>query len=188
MIRGKTFLAGFALLLMVGLTLPACGGNKANDPSDKVTAALKDANLADVDVDYDRAERVVHLKGTVDTTTDRARAEQVAVRAVGTSGKILNELTVKGVDEKTADDADGRIKDQLNDMVANDPTLKERDVSFTVNNGAVEVSGAVASVAEKTRVTEMVRSVPGVRDVANALDVDPKAKSTRSKLQDKLPK
>src|SRR5262245_52641954 len=161
MIRGKAFLAGFAVLLAVGLSAPACG-NRANDPSDKVTAALKDANPPDVDVDYDRAERVVHLKGTVDNATDRTRAEQVAERAVGTSGRILNELTVKGVDEQTADDNDSRIKDRLKEMVANDPQLKQHDVSFTVTNGAVEVSGSVQTAAEKSRVTEMVRSVAGV--------------------------
>jgi osmotically-inducible protein OsmY len=86
-----------------------------------VQAALKNANLSDVDVNYDRDEKVVHLKGTVDSADQRARAEQIAERAVGTSGKVLNEVTVKGVDEKTADDNDGRIKDRLKEMVDNDP-------------------------------------------------------------------
>lgn len=80
------------------------------------------------------------------------------------------------MDEKTADDNDGLIRDRLKDMVANDPELKQHDVSFTVNNGAVEVSGSVASAAEKSRVTEMARSVPGVRDVSNRLEVKPSAK------------
>ena len=184
---GKVSLASAALLLVAGLSLPACS-NAANDPSDKVEIALKNANLPDVDVDYDRAERVVHLKGTVDNPVDRTRAEQVAERAVGTSGKILNELTVKGMDEKTADDNDGKIKDQLKEMVANDPELKQHDVSFTVNNGAVEVSGSVATMSEKSRVTEMVRSVAGVRDVANGLQVDPDAaKTLKEKVKEKLP-
>ncbi len=185
---GKVSLAGAALLLVAGLSLQACS-NSAAHPSDKVETALKNANLPDVDVDYyDRAERVVHLKGTVDNSVDRTRAEQVAERAVGTSGKILNELTVKGMDEKTADDNDGKIKDQLKEMVANDPVLKQHDVSFTVNNAAVEVSGTVATMSEKSRVTEMVRSVAGVRDVANGLRVDPDAaKTMKEKIKDKLP-
>jgi len=51
--------------------------------------------------------------------------------------------------------------------------LKDRSVSFTVNNAAVEVSGTVASATEKSKVTEMVRSVPEVRDVANGLEITP---------------
>ena len=180
---------GGAMLLAAGLTVSACSDNRAPDPSDKVQAALKNANLGDVDVNYDRDEKVVHLRGTVDSADQRARAEQIAERAVGTSGKVLNEVTVKGVDEKTADDNDGKIKDRLKEMVDNDKTLNQRDVSFTVNNGAVEVSGTVANATEKAHVTEMVRSVVGVRDVANGLQVDPDAaKSLKEKVQEKLPK
>ena len=41
--------------------------------------------------------------------------------------------------------------------------------------------------SEKARVTEMVRSVAGVRDVANGLQVDPDAaKTLKQKVQDKL--
>ena len=177
-----------AMLLVAGLTTVGCS-DQANDPSDKVQAALKNANLADVDVNYDKTEKVVHLKGTVDSADQRARAEQIAERAVGTSGKILNEVTVKGVDEKTADDNDGKIKDRLKEMVDNNATLKDRDISFSVNNGAVEVSGTVANAGEKARVTEMVRTVDGVRDVANGLQVDPDAaKTLKQKAQEKLPR
>ena len=186
--RGLTAVSG-AMLLAAGLTVSACTDNRAADPSDKVEAALKDANLGDVDVNYDRDEKVVHLKGTVDSADQRVRAEQIAERAVGTSGKVLNEVTVKGMDEKTADDNDGQIKDRLKEMVDNDKILNQRDVSFTVNDGAVEVSGTVANAAEKAHVTEMVRSVAGVRDVANGLQVDPDAaKSLKDKIQDELPK
>src|SRR6185436_16750009 len=103
---GATMLAG-------GLVVAACNNNAAVDPSDKVATALKNANLGDVDVNYDKTERVVHLKGTVDSADQRARAEQIAERAVGTSGKVLNEVTVKGLDTKMADDYDGAIKDRL---------------------------------------------------------------------------
>jgi hyperosmotically inducible periplasmic protein len=163
---GATVLAG-------GLVVAACSSNSATDPSDKVQTALKNANLGDVDVNYDKDERVVHLKGTVDSADQRTRAEQIAERAVGTSGKVLNEVTVKGVDTKMADDYDGAIKDRLKVLVDNDPNLKQRDITFTVNNGAVEVSGSVATAAEKSQVTDMVRSVAGVKDVANGLELKP---------------
>ncbi len=173
-----TVLAAAVALALASIAAPACSNRNTDDPKDRVSTALKDANVKDVDVAYDRDERVVHLKGTVDSTAERARAEQVAERAVGTSGKVLNEVTVKNVDEHTADDNDGRIKDRLKDLVAQDPQLKDQNVDFSVNNGAVEISGSVASMAEKDRATQMARSVDGVKEVANGLEVKGKTAAT----------
>jgi osmotically-inducible protein OsmY len=160
------------LLLVGGAVLPGCSQSRS-DPKDQVSSALKSANIAGVKVDYDRKERVVHLKGKVDSRAERARAEQVAGRAVGTSGKVLNEVTVNGVDDQTADDNDGRITDRLQELVDRDAELKKDDIGFKVNNGAVEVTGTVASRNEKARVTEIARSVDGVREIANGLEVKP---------------
>lgn len=155
------------------LTLGLAGCNRGPDPKKQVDDALKQANVEHVDVNYDRDAKVVHLKGEVDSTAEKVRAEQVASQVVGTSGRVLNEVTVKGVDTRTADDMDGRIRDILKERINGDPTLKDRDINFDVNNGAVEVKGSVASAAERTRVGEMARGVPGVKDVANALEVKP---------------
>ena len=53
--------------------------------------------LESVTFDWDRDVRIGHLKGTVDSPTDRQRAEDVVQAAVGTTGRVLNELTVKGL-------------------------------------------------------------------------------------------
>src|SRR3989442_1872502 len=104
---------------IIAIMLTAC--NRTPDPSASTEKALKDANLADVKVDWDRDARVAHLKGTVDTPTDRQRAEDVASAAVGTTGRVLNELTIKGVNDKTAGDFDGQIKRTLKQMISDDP-------------------------------------------------------------------
>jgi osmotically-inducible protein OsmY len=151
----------------------ALGCNKGPDPKKDVDNALKQANVQHVDVNYDRDAKVVHLKGEVDSAAEKARAEQVASQVVGTSGRVLNEVTVKGRDTDTADNLDGQIRDRLKDKVDSDTVLKDRHINFDVNNGAVEIKGSVASAAEKDRVGDMVRSVVGVKDVANALEVKP---------------
>ncbi len=155
------------------LTIALFGCNKGPDTKKQVSDALKKNNVEHVDVNYDRDSKVVHLQGKVDSAAEKARAEEIANQVVGTSGRVLNEVTIEGVDTKTADNLDGQIRDTLNDQVKNDPVLNERHINFDVNNGAVEVKGSVASAAEKTRVGEMVRSVNGVKDVANALEVKP---------------
>jgi hyperosmotically inducible periplasmic protein len=159
----------FALALAAG----ACSRSEVLDPSDRAEQALKDANIADVNVDWDSDARVAHLKGTVDTARERERAEQVAETAVGTSGRVLNELTVEDVNEKTADDMDGRIRGDLKDMIDRDPVLQDRDIDFDVNNGVVTVKGEVRTTAEKTKVTDLVKAAPGVKEFANALEIKP---------------
>ena len=177
--RSALTVVGLAVCLAAGIALTSCKSNEP-DPKDRVSTALKDAHLQDVDVDYDRGAHVVHLKGNVKSVGERARAEEIADRAVGTSGKVLNEVTVKGIDEKTADDRDGKIQSELKDMVDKDPQLKNRDVTFEVNDGAVEAKGWVVSAAEKERVSDMVRSV-GAREFANGLDIRPdKARRDRT--------
>ena len=165
-----TLQAAAVSALLVGAPLSyAC--NRGPDVKEQVQHSLKQANIDDVNVDWDKKENIVHLKGSVDSAAERARAEQVASTAVGTSGKVLNELTVEGVTDKTADNADGQIRDQLSEMVHRDATLKDRNIDFDVNNGVVTVKGDVRSAAEKTRVSELVKSAAGVKDLANGLEI-----------------
>jgi osmotically-inducible protein OsmY len=159
-----------ALLIAAGIS--AC--NKAPDPGEQVRDALKAAAIDDVNVNYDRDSKAIHLKGSVESAAVKDRAEQVATKAVGTSGNVLNEITVENtVAEKRADDMDGTIRSRLNDMVDADAVLKDRDVNFDVNNGAVEIKGSVATAAEKSKVGEMVKGMAGVKDMANGLEVRP---------------
>ena len=165
-------LSRFACAMFAAVAISAC--NQTPDPGDQVRDALKAADIEDVNVNYDRNSKAIHLTGSVESAGVKQRAEQVATKAVGTSGNVLNELTVEGTAaESRADDLDGTIRKQLNEMVDKDPTLKDRAVNFDVNNGAVEIKGSVASAAEKTKVGEMVRGVPGVKDMANGLEVRP---------------
>jgi hypothetical protein len=160
-----------ALTLALGVA-GAC--NSAPDPTDQVSKALKDARLDDVKVDWDKEAHIAHLKGTVDQATDRQRATDVATAAVGTTGRVLNEVTIKDVNDKTANDLDGDIRSHLKDAINADQVLRDRDVNFDVNNGVVTVKGEVRTAAEKTKVSEIVRESPGVKDMANALEIKPK--------------
>lgn len=159
----------FPAALMSLALMGAC--DRGPDPKDRVSDQLKDANIHDVNVDYDRDAKVVHLKGAVDSATERSRAEEIAHRAVGTSGTIANELTVKGVTDRTADDHDRDIGRELKAKVDNDSILKDRDINFDVNNGVVTIKGDVGTAAEKQKVGRMAASTENVKDVVNALDV-----------------
>ena len=165
-----------AVAFVLALGAGACSNNNRTvpDPTDRAKQALNDANIKDVNVDWDKEAHVAHLKGTVDSARERDRAAQVAETAVGTSGKVLNEVTVENINDKSADDMDGRIRDELKDMVGRDQVLRDRDINFDVNNAVVTVKGEVRTAAEKTKVTDMVKNAPGVKDFANSLEIKPK--------------
>jgi osmotically-inducible protein OsmY len=159
------------MAVLMGMTLlGAC--NQGPNPKDRVSRELKDANIKTVDVDYDSDAKVVHLKGAVDSSAERVRAEEIAHKAVGTSGAVANELTVKGVNDRTADEMDSAIRRELNAKVGNDRALEHRDIKFTVNNGVVTITGEVRNEAEKDKVKEMTRSTENVKEVVDALKIN----------------
>jgi hyperosmotically inducible protein len=160
-----------AALLAAAPVVTAC--NTQPDVEEQVSASLEQANIDDVKVEWNKDAKVAHLRGKVDTSAERQRAEEIATAAVGTSGTVLNELTVEGMNEDTADDMDGQIRDRLSEMVDNDATLKDRNVDFDVNNGVVTITGDVRTAAEKQQVGEMVKAAPGVKDFANSLEIKP---------------
>lgn len=156
-------------VLLTGAIAWACGGR--DDKRDNVKKALDEANIPNVAVDVDDTANLVHLKGTVGSTSDRTRAGEVASAAVGTSGRVLNELAVQGIDTPRGNAADVEVQDVLDRIVDNDPVLRERDINFEVLDGVVTVKGEVRTPGEKNRVTEIVRKAPGVKGFANDLEI-----------------
>ena len=161
---------------LAALAVAACAGtgcHRGPDVEGNVRKALDQANMQEVAVKVDGESSIVHLKGTVGSMAVGSRAQEVADAVVGTSGRVLNELTVKGLNDTTADDLDGQIRKGLDKMIDNDPALNQRDVNFEVANGMVTVNGEVRTVDEKNRVGEMTKAAPGVKDVANGLQIKP---------------
>ena len=157
-----------ALLVSAPITM-AC--DTQPDVEEQVSRSLEQNNLENVQVEWDDEARIAHLRGTVNSSAERQRAEEIANTAVGTSGTVLNELTVEGMNEDSADNMDGQIRDRLSEMVDNDPMLQDRNIDFDVNNGVVTVTGEVQSAAEKQKIGDMVKAAPGVKDFENALEI-----------------
>jgi osmotically-inducible protein OsmY len=157
---------------LAGTLAIAC--QRGPDTEENVRKALDQANLHAVNIEVDAAANIVHLKGTVLSAGDRTRASEVAEAAVGTTGRVLNEVTVRGLNDETADDLDDEIGDTLDKTVDRDPVLKARDISFEVTNGMVAITGEVASAEEKSRVEQLAKAAPGVKDVANGLEIKAK--------------
>jgi Flp pilus assembly secretin CpaC len=82
-----------ALILFSGLFVVACGDD-TGDYENRVAERLKQANIQNVDVDWNEDRRVLRLTGTVRTSDEATRAEAIAARTLGASGRVVNELEV----------------------------------------------------------------------------------------------
>jgi osmotically-inducible protein OsmY len=69
--------------------------------------------------------------------------------------------------------ADRSIRRELNLAIDRDPDLKDRDLSFIVGNGDVNVTGIVRSESERERINALAMSISGVKSIANAVRVAP---------------
>jgi osmotically-inducible protein OsmY len=149
--------------------LVACGGGKP-DVKENVENAFEREKVENVNVDWDDEARVLHLKGAVATDAEKARAESVATQAVGTSGKVANELTLR-VDRTSADNLDGTINDHVENLIDEDPVWTKSEIEVSVNNGVVTLKGDIVSDADRKRLVDQVGRVPGVQNVVDSLQI-----------------
>jgi osmotically-inducible protein OsmY len=65
--------------------------------------------------------------------------------------------------------ADNGIRRDLTFAISHDADLKDREISFTVANGDVNVTGIVHTEEERKRINDLAMSIGGVKSVANAV-------------------
>ena len=180
----KNLLRLIPVVTLLGTAPLTVGCSKPADQPDlesRVNDQLKAGKLDDkVKVDWKKDEKAVHLSGKVNTAAEKARAEELAQQAVGTSGRVVNEVAVDDVDMSKTDD---RIEEQLGKMFE-DRTEWDFDgkgVTFDSKEGVVTITGHVESAAVKTKIGERARAVAGVKDVVNDLEVNAPKASTKRK-------
>jgi osmotically-inducible protein OsmY len=163
------------MMTLLGAAPLTVGCSKPADQPDveaRVNDQLKAGKLDDkVKVDWKKDEQAVHLSGKVDSAAEKARAEELAQKAVGTSGRVVNEVAVDTVD---MGNVDNRIEEQLGRMFE-DRTEWDFDgkgVTFHSKEGVVTITGHVESEAVKAKIGERARAVPDVKDVVNDLKVE----------------
>lgn len=170
-------------LIATGPLVSACQNTKAPDVESRVQDRLKSAEIKDVNANWKKDENILHLTGEVKAAAEKQRAEELANEVVGTTGRVVNEVKVEGVD---TDSLDSRIESELDRMFKEDDEWDRdtNDLTFHSNAGVVTIKGDASSEAMKNRVAARVKSVEGVKDVVNDLQVkpmkEPNAKNTKA--------
>lgn len=118
-------------------------------------------------------EGVVQLNGFVDNETEKSTATKVSKSVTGVQ-EVRNNLEV-GDSSRTAGNVvdDSTITARVKSALVADSRTKGGDINVTTNSGMVQLGGFVDSSNEKAAASEIARSVDGVKNVDNQLDVKP---------------
>jgi len=171
------FLSVLSVVLLFGFLVGCSQQQRAAAPNpDNMKQAFQQAGLDKVDVKTDHNQRVIRLDGNVNTQAEKEEAEEIAKNAAP-GYTIANEILVKPEGaagnraEDVASNMDDAIKSNLQAEMAKRPWTKDHDVNFDVKNGVVTLTGDVNSQQQRSQLTAMAKSVPGVKQVINEMKV-----------------
>ncbi len=109
---------------------------------------------------------VVYLTGTVNYFREKLLAQSAAASQDGVSD-MVSTLTVVSPAVARSDD---NLKAIVSDIMARFFPL-EKEVSFAIQDGSVELSGTATTLWAKRHIEEEIQRVLGVRNVTNLMEV-----------------
>jgi hyperosmotically inducible protein len=122
-------------------------------------------------VDVETFRGVVQLNGFVDSEEAKSAATRVAGSVEGVQ-EVRNNLVVYDSQTTTGYEVnDSVVTGKVKAALIADPLTKARQINVETRKGVVQLSGFVDSAEEKSKAAELARSVSGVRDVQNELDI-----------------
>jgi hyperosmotically inducible protein len=178
-----TNLAARLGILILAVSLGACSSTRTQQAPGEVvddstvTAKVKTALVEDPvtkanQINVETYRGVVQLGGFVDSTEQKARATQVAQAVTGVK-EVRNDLKISDADQSTLGQKvdDTMITTQVKAKLIADPTTEAYKINVETKGGTVQLSGFVDSDSAKQRAGEVARSVDGVSNVDNDLEI-----------------
>jgi hyperosmotically inducible protein len=146
----------------------------------KVKTALIDNDIVEAgEVNVTSYRGVVQLSGFVDSNEEKTQATQAAKSVSGVK-EVKNDLKVQGQETKVAERSAGDVVDDsgltasVKTALIADEVTKGSQINVETRDGVVQLAGFVNTDAERDRATQVARSVSGVKDVRNDLEIKPK--------------
>ena len=115
---------------------------------------------------------VVELGGFVDNAQQKEQATKVARSVTGVK-EVRNNLVVGTKTDATAGQVvdDSMLTASVKTKLVEDSTTKAYEINVGTQKGVVQLTGFVDSTTMKTRAGELARSVEGVKEVRNDLEI-----------------
>jgi hyperosmotically inducible protein len=128
-------------------------------------------------IDVDTIERVVYLRGEVRNEQAKREAEHLAKTTKGVI-RVVNELEVSDEPYGAGAAFDDRwIVTMVESKLARDPTVRSRNVDVDSMRGVVTLSGIVETERAKEQAEYVARTVDGVNEIVNQLQIEQKGAS-----------
>lgn len=102
---------------------------------------------------------------------ERANDESTTVKSRAVEPRIAPPAPASVVPQHVEDEPERAIRAEIERSFANDPALKNREITFTIEGGDVKVTGTVKTAKEREKVNELAMAVEGVKSISNALRV-----------------
>jgi hyperosmotically inducible protein len=171
--RKSYFVILAASLLGFGAGRSAFADQVAGADTSRAQAEIQSKLERDPDLKNNRIQATVDngvatLKGTVDSTAERAKAAKLAL--VKGVQQVDNELQVKSQGARAAI-TDASVTARLKAELIGEDVLRPNDIHVETNNGVVTLSGTVPSEAAHMRALELAKTMSGVNRVEDQLRV-----------------
>ncbi|MCF7837628.1 MAG: BON domain-containing protein [Candidatus Marinimicrobia bacterium] len=181
----KQFAVGLlgVVVLMGGSADLALGAVELNDRqiSNAVDDELiKDPAVSARAIDVSTAEGVVTLTGSVNNLLAKERAENIAATVKGVRA-VVNRIDVSAPYR-----ADKEIDEDIDDALRWDPVTESWELTASVDNGIVTLTGTVDSWQEAQLAATVAKGVRGVKGVANNIMVDYKTDRPNREIQEEV--
>ena len=179
----KTGILKLAAILGVLAVASACSATRTQESAGEViddsvlTSKVKMGLIDDPvtkagQINVETYRGVVQLGGFVDNTQQKEQATKVARSITGVK-EVRNDLRVSTKPDATAgqDFDDSMLTATVKAKLTEDSTTKAYEINVGTQKGVVQLTGFVDSTTMKARAGELARSVDGVKEVRNDLEI-----------------
>jgi hyperosmotically inducible protein len=179
----KTGILKLTAILAVLAVASACSSTRTQESAgeaiddtvltSKVKVALIDDPVTKAgQINVETYRGVVQLGGFVDNTQQKAQATKVARSVTGVK-EVRNDLRVSTKPHATTgqDVDDSMLTTSVKAKLMEDSTTKAYQINVGTEKGVVQLTGFVDSTTMKAKAGELARSVDGVKDVRNDLEI-----------------
>ena len=174
-------LLGFLGVIAVATAMTAaCSKSDAGITTAVKSKFAKDETVKAYQINVDTKDKVVTLKGEVDTAAARDRAVELA-RATEGVRDVVDVLALtpapaatSGVADREKDaplTGDPGITATIKTKMLADTTVSGLKIDVDTTDGVVSLTGDVASAVEKRRAMEIARETEGVKSVKDHLKI-----------------
>lgn len=133
---------------------------------------LSNRDVPGLDINVDTKDGVVTLFGSVPNPATKDLAEKLALETNGTR-MVKNQLqVVPKPEQKQVAEKDDKIQANLKKRIADNPELKDAEVSLEVSKGVVRLTGTVESQRDHLAVLTATRATQGVRSLIDEIKIE----------------